>query len=81
MLISLCFIFSSQLLLFFPYMVDQAEKDAKRKARAKELKKLRRAKEKKTQVNINIPPSINSEITPPPPTTHTRKKKEKAKDI
>lgn len=32
-------------------MVFQAEKDAKRKARAKELKKLRKAKEKKVQVH------------------------------
>lgn len=31
-------------------MLVQAEKDAKRKARAKELKKLRKAKEKKAQV-------------------------------
>lgn len=33
-------------------IVSQAEKDAKRKARAKELKKLRKAKEKKVQVLI-----------------------------
>jgi len=33
-------------------MVAQAEKDAKRKARAKELKKLRKAKEKKAQVRF-----------------------------
>ena len=32
-------------------MVLQAEKDAKKKARAKELKKLRKAKEKKAQVH------------------------------
>jgi len=31
----------------------QAEKDAMRKARAKELKKLRKAKEKKAQVHVN----------------------------
>ena len=36
----------------FPsFVVFQAEKDAKRKARAKELKKLRKAKEKKVQVH------------------------------
>jgi len=34
-------------------MLVQAEKDAKRKARAKELKKLRKAKEKKAQVHLN----------------------------
>lgn len=32
-------------------MIVQAEKDAKKKARAKELKKLKRAKEKKAKVN------------------------------
>jgi hypothetical protein len=32
-------------------VVLQAEKDAKKKARAKELKKLRKAKEKKAQVH------------------------------
>ena len=34
-------------------MLEQVEKDAKRKARAKELKKLRKAKEKKAQVHLN----------------------------
>jgi len=34
------------------FVVVQAEKDAKRKARAKELKKLRKAKEKKAQVRF-----------------------------
>ena len=33
------------------FMVSQAEKDAKKKAKAKELKKLRKAKEKKAQVH------------------------------
>jgi hypothetical protein len=41
-------------------VVLQAEKDAKKKARAKELKKLRKAKEKKAQVHSAFPP-------PPPP--------------
>lgn len=35
-----------------PFVLVQAEKDAKRKARAKELKKLRKAKEKKAQVHL-----------------------------
>lgn len=34
------------------FLVVQAEKDAKKKARAKELKKLRKEKEKKAQVHI-----------------------------
>lgn len=35
------------------FVLVQAEKDAKRKARAKELKKLRKAKQKKAQVYLN----------------------------
>lgn len=35
-------------------LIDQAEKDAKRKARAKELKKLRKEKEKKAQVHLQL---------------------------
>lgn len=35
-----------------PFVLVQAEKDAKRKTRAKELKKLRKAKEKKAQVHL-----------------------------
>lgn len=35
----------------FIFVVVQAEKEAKRKARAKELKKLRKAREKKAQVH------------------------------
>jgi hypothetical protein len=37
--------------LFPSFVVLQAEKDAKKKARAKELKKLRKEKEKKAQVH------------------------------
>lgn len=35
-------------------LIDQAEKDAKKKARAKELKKLRKEKEKKAQVHLQL---------------------------
>lgn len=35
-------------------LIHQAEKDAKRKARAKELKKLRKEKEKKAQVHLQF---------------------------
>lgn len=36
------------------YFSHQAEKNAKKKARAKELKKLRKARQKKAQVHINL---------------------------
>lgn len=36
------------------FLSPQAEKDAKKKARAKELKKLRKAKQKKAQVMYNL---------------------------
>lgn len=60
----LSFIVTLNLLVYWhTIMVDQAEKDAKKKARAKELKKLRKAREKKkAEVSISVQVLILSKL-------------------